>query len=87
MALEILPWLEEEAAERIGGRPRIDDEKPSQKIDSVSAGKSTEQAARLVSTNRQYVADMKQISSTIRRPLLRENPHRQLQLPLRFARH
>lgn len=64
VAVEMLPWLEREAKERqrqaavIGGqtagRGRLKTEDShSQKFDEREKGKATEQAARLIGTNRQ----------------------------------
>jgi len=60
IAVDILPMLEDEAHERYlttVGRPS----KSDQKIDQISerTPQAAEQAAQIVGTNRQYVADMK----------------------------
>ncbi len=65
VALDILPMLETEAHERYlqtVGRP----EKSSQFVDSIpngNNGKAAEQAATIVGTNRQYVADVKRMAA------------------------
>jgi hypothetical protein len=63
IAVVLLPYLEQEAAERYQatvGRPK----KSSQKVDSISdrnEGKAAAVAAATVGTNRQYVADAKKL--------------------------
>lgn len=61
IALDVLPMLEAEARERqialAGTRRDLD-----QKIDQGRAPQATEQAARLLGTNRQYVSDAKKLA-------------------------
>ena len=59
LAVELLPMLEKEAAQRKGGRPSKTRKHP-QIIAEVS-GEAREQAARIAGTNRQYVSDAKKI--------------------------
>ncbi len=59
LAVELLPMLEKEAAQRKGGRPSKSKKHP-QKIAEVF-GEAREQAARISGTNRQYVSDAKKI--------------------------
>lgn len=67
IALDVLPMLEDEARERqrlAGGDRKSEDyqKSVSQKIDeAISQPKSTQQAAQLFQTNRQYVSDAKRI--------------------------
>jgi hypothetical protein len=56
--VEILPWLEVEAKERMMAGKPID---PTQKF---AGGEAREQAAKLTGTNRQYVSDAKQIKDS-----------------------
>ena len=71
VALEILPWLEREAAQR---QLRLAGSRPSQNltqrigggdkpIAKPHSGESAAQAAKLTGTNRQYVSDAKRIQN------------------------
>lgn len=65
VAVEVLPWLEEEAKERQGAR---NDLHPTsvKKLTDVSHdndGRAAAQAAELLGTNRQYVSDMKKLNA------------------------
>lgn len=63
IALDMLPMLEAEAKERMVAGA-VATNTGSQRIDypESSIGKATEQAAALLGTNRQYVADLKQLA-------------------------
>jgi len=57
LGLKILPLLAAEAAKRVGGRPRKDEEKPTPKSEEVS-GKSAKQAAQQVGVGKTAVEEM-----------------------------
>lgn len=72
VGLEALPFFEEEAKQRNGGRPwksqnvdgKADTKKPTQKIEQVAKKNghlAAAQAAQAVGTNRQYVSDAKKL--------------------------
>jgi hypothetical protein len=56
-AEEIMQALRAEAKKRTGGRPKAEEEKPRQKIDSVkrNEGRAEAKAAELFNTNRTYI--------------------------------
>lgn len=66
MAVEVLPWFEKEAKERQQkhGGTAPGKKSLSQKIDTVKA-RSTEQAATMLNTNRQYVSDAKKLKAEV----------------------
>ncbi len=66
VAVEVLPWLEEEAKERQRLNALRNQPQNSQKIDYLDGeetGRAAAQAAELLGTNRQYVSDMKKLNA------------------------
>ena len=67
IALEALPLLEEEAKERQGARTDLTSVNPLTEVKRAAFwGRATEEAAKLFSTNRQYVSDAKKLRGLAR---------------------
>jgi hypothetical protein len=62
---EIMQALRAEAKKRTGGRPKAEEEKPRQKIDSVkrNEGRAEAKAAELFNTNRTYISQAAKVKA------------------------